>query len=224
MEHLSSQLTLEAGQSGKTNRSVKRLLKVSVGDTCLTPLEFQTTLMEIANICNERPIGLSKPRADGSYTVITPNQLLLGRSSNILPDDADLCSDLPVAARYRLINHVTTVFWQKWCSEVAPRSIFRQKWHVKTRNLCVGDLVMICESTQIKAKYKLGLIETVNTSADGCVRSATVKYTNISGDGRVSYVRVQRSIQRLVLILPVEEQQTSLQVVEKNTCVQVMEE
>ena len=42
---------------------------------------------------------------------------------------------------------------------------------------------MICESTQIKAKYKLGLIETVNTSADGCVRSATVKYTNISGDG-----------------------------------------
>ena len=125
-------------RQGKAERRigvVKRLLKVSVGDTCLTPLEFQTTLMEIANICNERPIGLSKPRADGSYTVITPNQLLLGRSSNILPDDADLCSDLPVAARYRLINHVTTVFWQKWCSEVAPRSIFRQKWHVKTRNL-----------------------------------------------------------------------------------------
>ena len=214
-------------RQGKAERRigvVKRLLKVSLGDTCLSPLEFQTTLMEIANICNERPIGLSKPRADGSYSVITPNQLLLGRSSNILPDDTDLCSDLPVAARYRLVNHVTTVFWQKWCSEVAPRSIFRQKWHVQTRNLCVGDLVMICESTQIKAKYKLGLIETVNTSADGCVRSATIKYTNISGDGRVSYVRVQRSVQRLVLILPVEEHQTSLQVVERNTCVQVMEE
>ena len=213
-------------RQGKAERRigvVKRLLRVAVGDSRLSPLEFQTVLMEIANICNEQPIGLSKPRTDGSYTVITPNQLLLGRSSNVLPDDAALCSDLPVAARYRLVNHVTTVFWQKWCSEVAPRYVFRQKWHEKSRNLCVGDLVMICEATQIKSKYKLGLIETVHMSADGCVRSATVKYTNISGDGRCSHVRVQRSVQRLVLVLPVEDQVSSLEVVERNTDVQVKE-
>ena len=213
-------------RQGKAERRigvVKRLIKVSIGDTRLSPLELQTVLMEISNITNERPIGLSKPREDGTYTVITPNQLLLGRSGNVLPDDAALCSDLPVAARYRLVNHTTTVFWQKWCSEVAPRYIFRQKWHERSRNLCVGDLVMICESTQIKAKYKLGIIETVNTSADDCVRSATVKYTNISADGRISYVRVKRSVQRLVLILAVEEQETDLQVVEKNSHVRVEE-
>ena len=41
---------------------------------------------------------------------------------------------------------------------------------------------MIREATLIKAKYKLGIVETVYTSADDCVRSATVKYTNISTD------------------------------------------
>ena len=73
-------------RQGKVERRigiVKKLLRLSVGDSRLTPLELQTTFYEIANICNERPLGLSKPREDGSYVLITPNQLLLGRSSNI---------------------------------------------------------------------------------------------------------------------------------------------
>ena len=55
---------------------VKRNIKQSIGDTRVTPVELQTVLMEIANICNERPLGLSKPRDDGSYTLLTPNHLL----------------------------------------------------------------------------------------------------------------------------------------------------
>ena len=61
-----------------------------MGDTRVSPLELQTIFMEAANICNERPLGLSKPRADGTYDVLTPNNLLLGRSVNILPDDTEL--------------------------------------------------------------------------------------------------------------------------------------
>ena len=153
--------------------------------------------------------------------MITPNHLLLGRSSNILPDDAELCEDLPGPARYRLVNFVTTSFWKKWCSEVAPRLILRPKWHEKSRNLRTGDLVMICQPSQVKAKYKLAIVEDVHTSNDGCVRSATVKYTNIPSGGRCSYVRVKRSVQRLVLILPVEEQETPLEVQDKDSFLEV---
>ena len=32
---------------------------------------------------------------DSSYTVLTQNHLLLGRSGNVLPDDAELAEDLP---------------------------------------------------------------------------------------------------------------------------------
>ena len=211
-------------RQGKAERRigvVKKLIRLSVGDTRLSPLELQTILMEICNICNERPIGLSKPREDGSYTVLTPNHLLLGRSGNVLPDDAELAEDLPGPARYRLVNLVTTLFWQKWTNEVAPRLILRQKWHEKSRNLRIGDLVMICQTSQVKAKYKLAIVEDVHCSNDGCVRSATVKYTNIPSGGRCSYVRVKRSVQRLVLILPVEEQETPLEVKDKESFVEV---
>ena len=212
-------------RQGKAERRiaiVKRLIRVSIGDSRVTPVELQTSLMEIANICNERPIGLSKPREDGTYDIITPNHLMLGRSSNILPDDSELASNLPMSARYRLVHHITSAFWKKWSTEVSPSLVVRQKWHKKSRNLCVGDLIMICDSSVIKAKYKLGLVELVHPSDDGIVRSATIHYVllqkNARGEDKVQHIRVKRSIQRLVLILPVEEQSTPLVVEDRDVC------
>ena len=210
-------------RQGKAERRigvVKRILGMSLGDTRVTPLELQTILMETANICNERPLGISSPRDDGSYNILTPNSLLIGRSINVLPDDAELSNDLGVTDRYRIVNHVTTTFWQKWCQEVAPQLIFRQKWHEKTRNLTVGDVVQICEPSPIKAKYKLAIVESVHTSNDGNVRSATLRYSNIKGE-RCTRITVKRSIQRLVLILPVEEQNNAIEVVDSDAHVKV---
>ena len=201
-------------RQGKAERRigiVKKLMKHSVGDTKLTPVELQTAMFEISNICNERPIGLSKPRDDGSYVLVTPNQLLMGRSSNILPDDTEISENLPMAARYRLVKHVTDMFWQRWSNNVSPGLIVRQKWHEPSRKMRVGDVVLIGESTKIKAKYKMGVVETVYPSIDGFVRSATVRYalvqSSAKGDHKVTIMRINRSVQRLVMVLPVEEQE-----------------
>ena len=96
----------------------------------------QCMAQALGDICNERPIGVSKPRSDGSYSLITPNQLLLGRSMNILPDDAEIVENLPMRARYRLVNEITSNFWKRWSSEVSPSLVVCQKWHEESRNLC----------------------------------------------------------------------------------------
>ena len=66
----------------------------------------------------------------------------------------------------------------------------------------------------MKAKYKLGVIDEVTVSIDGNVRSATVRYVllqkNSKGEDTVRTIRVSRSVQRLILILPVEEQDSPL--------------
>ena len=68
---------------------------------------------------------------------------------------------------------------------------------------------MIADSSKLKCKYKLGVVEDTTTSLDGIVRSATLRYCNVDRDQQgkdvVTTVRVKRSIQRLVLIMPVEE-------------------
>ena len=213
-------------RQGKAERRIaiiKRLLTLSIGDSRVTPLELQTILMEAANICNERPIGLSQPRADGTYDLITPNQLLLGRSLNILPDDTPIVENMNMKERYRLIHHVTSNFWKRWSEEVSPGLVVRQKWHEKSRNLRVGDLVLICETSPLKAKYKLGIVDSIKESADGVVRSAIVRYVllqkGVKGDN-TRIIRVSRSVQRLVLVLPVEEQDSPLVVTDDELAVQ----
>ena len=92
---------------------------------------------------------------------------------------------------------------------MSPSLVIRQKWHEKTRNVAVGDLVMICDKGTLKAKYKIGIIDAVTVSSDNSVRSATIRYT-IRNNDRVRIVRVTRSVQRLVLLLPIEEQTNAI--------------
>ena len=212
-------------RQGKAERRigvVKRLMKLSIGDTRMSPLELQTALFEIADICNQRPLGgLSKPRDDGTYAVITPNELIKPPGDDF-PDDTPIVDNLTVADRYRVVNHVAKSFWQKWCVLVGPKLVTRQKWHTKTRNMLVGDLVMIADSSRIKGKYQLGIVVATKTSKDGLVRSATVRYF-VRGDTAEQWTaqQVERSVQRLSLILAVEEQETPLVVKDNDFSVQV---
>ena len=213
-------------RQGKVERRIgviKRLLKFSVGDSRVSPVELQTILFETANMCNERPLGLSKPRDDGTYDLITPNHLLMGRSQNILPDDEGLADSLSYASRYRLIRHVTNIFWHQWSQQVSPKLVYRQKWHQRHRNLCVGDLVLICEDSKVKAKYKMGVVDDVTENRQGVVRSALVRYcvveSNPHGEDIVSTRCVRRSVQRLVLIMPLEEMTSTVVVKEHDNFV-----
>ena len=76
--------------------------------------------------------------------------------------------------------------------------------------------MLIHESSPIKGRYTLGIVESVKTSQDGLVRSCVVGYRIPSSrDSIEKYsggkkVTVTRSVQRLSLLLPIEEQSEKL--------------
>ena len=200
-------------------KSLKRLILIAAGSTRLSPIELQTVLFEVANLSNERPIGLMKtPREDGTFKVITPNTLLMGRSKNSVPDDANLGDHMKKSDRYELIQQVTSDFWVRWAQEVTPQHVIRQKWHELGRNLQIGDIVLLHDKSPLKGHYTLGIVESVNLGRDRLVRSCEVGYTvsnkrdsigEYTGGKRIT---VTRSVQRLTLLLPIEDQQNSLDV------------
>ena len=57
-------------RQGKVERRIgviKRLIRVTVGESKLSLLEMQTVLFQAANLCKERPLGVSKKvQADGT--------------------------------------------------------------------------------------------------------------------------------------------------------------
>ena len=202
-------------------KSLKRLLAISASFTRLSPLELQTVLMEAANLSNERPIGVVRtPKSYGTFSVITPNSLLMRRSRNLVPDDVNLGAHLKQGVRYELIQQVTAAFWDKWTQEVTPTRVIRQKWHEISQNLKYGDVVLVHDRSPIKGRYILGIVESVKMGTDGQVRSCNIGYTisnkkdavdKYSGGRRIS---VSRSVQRLTLLLPIEEQNENLDVVD----------
>jgi len=198
------------GKSEVRIKVIKRLLKITIGSTRLSPTELQTVLFEAANLANDRPLGVVKtPRSDGSFPVITPNCLLLGRSSNSVPDDANIAAHMKHSDRYSLIQQVTSDFWSLWAKQVTPESVIRQKWHNTGRNLTPGDIVLLHEKTPIKGKYCLGIVRGVKQGRDDLVRSCLVEYTIPNAKDTVGTytggrkIIVTRSIQRLTLLLPV---------------------
>ena len=56
----------------------KKAIHFSVADSRLSASEFLTMCTEVANLVNERPLGLL-PSEDLPISVLTPNCLLLGR-------------------------------------------------------------------------------------------------------------------------------------------------
>ena len=89
--------------------------------------------------------------------------------------------------------------------------------YVQSRNLRKGDILMIAEASKLKAKYKLAIVDDVKVSRDNIVRSAVLRYNNVQNSNnelRARPVRVTRSVQRLVLILPVEEQSSPLDIMD----------
>ena len=64
----------------KQVKVVQKSLVRALGDTKLTFNEMFTLLAEIGNLLNERPIG-TKGNSGSSLDYLSPNTLLLGRSS-----------------------------------------------------------------------------------------------------------------------------------------------
>ena len=187
-------------QNGSTEalvKSVKRALKVVIGEQICSYAEFQTVVYEAAQLVNQRPIG-KVPSSPDDGTYLCPNDLLLGRSTNHVPQ-GPFDNRAKMKHRIDFIEEIVGNFWKRWSREVFPNLVIEPKWHVERRNLQVGDVVMIQDSNAFRSDWKLGVVEKVLDSKDGRVRNVDVKYKNDQTD-----VVVKRAVQKLIVVVPVD--------------------
>ena len=191
-------------------KSVKRALSYVMNDQRLTPYEFSGVLYEVANLVNERPKG-SLSGADSELSIITPNSLLLGRSQAKNPGGWQPTTT--TLKSFRLVQQVTDAFWRHWIKIVAPALVTDSKWHVGSRNLQPGDVVLVLNDSKVKAQYKLARVKETFPDDKGVVRKVLVSYKNYKvGERLVSYTGaadtdILRPVQRLSLIVPVGEEE-----------------
>ena len=190
-------------------KSTKKALKLAINNQRLSAPEFLTVCTEAANTINERPIGLL-PSLDSNINVLTPNCLLLGRATSSNPGNWQP-GNPSIKTRYHLVTAVGEDFWKHWIQLFAPSLLYQSKWHSAQRDLQVGDVVLVSDSNTLRGTYSLGLVHATHPGKDGKVRTVTISYKNYKvGESIKEYkgakdVLVRRSVQRLVLISPIEQ-------------------
>ena len=189
-------------QNGSTEaliKTIKRALNTVIGSQVCSYAEFQTVVYEAAQLVNQRPIGRQRLTPDDG-TYLCPNDLILGRSTNHVPQ-GPFAQKNNLNQRLNFIQEIVDHFWKRWSREVFPSLVVEPKWHVERRNLSTGDVVMIQDSNGVRGNWKIGIVIKIIDSRDGRVRNVEVMYKN-----GTTAIKVKRAVQRLIVLVPVEEQ------------------
>ena len=145
---------------------------------------------------NDRPIGRHPTHPDDGF-YMSPDHLLLGRSGNRLIPLVGLGSK-----RLNLVECVLNAFWRKWRNNYIADMVVMKKWRTARRNLEVNDVVLVEDANSVRGLWKLGKVAATYPGRDGLVRDVEVAMVKPDGSKSV----VSRPVQRLALLLPVEEQ------------------
>ena len=187
-------------------QSTKKAMRATLKGKTLTHSELLTVVYEVANLLNERPIGKqSNDIEDGTY--LCPNDLLLGRATSRIssgPFDEYVSSK----RRFNFIQSLVDAFWVKMTRFYFPSLIVEQKWHTASRNVQVGDVVMVQDSNALRGEWKLARISRTHPSSDGKIRKVTLSYRQLDNTNNYAggvLTNIERPVQNLVVILPVEE-------------------
>ena len=111
--------------------------------------------------------------------------------------------------RFRFVQSLVQQFWKRWHTHYFDSLIIEQKWNTACRSVRVGDVVLVADSNSLKGDWKLAEVIEANPGPDGLVRDVEIRYKKL--DDKLNYtgatdIKIRRPVQRLVIVVPVEEQ------------------
>ena len=194
-------------------KGIKRTFMKALGDRKLTYNELHTLMCEVANICNERPIGV-KPLESEDPEFLSPNSLYLGRCSDRIsagpfqPNGIFTNNPEEAKSRFLLVQAITAQYWKRWIEVYFPTLLIRQKWHVEKRNMKVGDICLLKDSNALRGEWKLVRVSETYPDEHGVVRNVQVTVPR-KCDGSLPYKpskasKLNRHVNNLIVIVPID--------------------
>ena len=175
-------------------KSMKMHLRCVIGSVKLTFEEFTTVLTQVESCLNSRPL-VSLSLDDDGTGALTPGYFLIGRPLQALPDPLFSYRSLVLLHR-DTYEKALVYFWQRWSSEYITSLKRYTKWHYPSRNICVGDIVILQQDNLIPSKWPLARVIKIHAGKDDLMRVVTVKMN--SGT-------YKRPISKIALLLPSQD-------------------
>ncbi|RUS72387.1 hypothetical protein EGW08_019847 [Elysia chlorotica] len=193
-------------------RSIRSILNTTLllSSNRLDDSSLRTLFYETMAIVNCRPITAIQQGDPMAPSPLTPNHILTMKPRIPLPPPGTFVKeDVYLRKRWRRVQFLAEQFWSRWRKEYLVNLALRQKWTNKQRNLKVGDIVLISDISP-RNQWPLARVTATRKGDDGLVRSVQLyvatKDLNISGKRISRPTILERPIQKLVLLLALEEQ------------------
>ena len=178
-------------------KSAKTHLRLVIHGTKLTFEEATTVLAQVKACLNSRPLTPVDSPDDDGIKVLTPGHFLVGQPLCALPDPPASYQSGSLLRRWHLCQSLVRHFWRRWSTEYISTLNRYTKWHHKSRNLCIGDVVILKDEAMIPTKWPLGRVIQTHPGKDDLVRVATIK---------TARGVFKRPVTKLTVLLPTEEQ------------------
>ena len=206
-------------------KKFKRTLEHKFKNRKMRLLEMETALKIVASVANSRPLSARygpKGGCDPDYlTPITPNMMLTGRANTEIPiREYDKSENLLVRLEY--VQRVVSEWWDQFRIQNFSSLVPTQRWQLERRNITVGDIVLVqYQSKSSPGVYRLARVIKVEVDKmDGLVHTCVVMYSllaELKSADRAKYKGITRKemgvpVQRLVLILPIEESEVKTEI------------
>jgi hypothetical protein len=92
-----------------------------------------------------------------------------------LPQGVFTKTDNYCRRRWKQIQYMANLFWNRWVKEYLPLLQERQKWNDIKRNMKVGDIVLIVDSNAPRNSWPMGVVQETIPDSSGFVRQVKVK-------------------------------------------------
>jgi transposase InsO family protein len=184
---------------GVWERQIRTVRKVLAGMNAnidnLDCESFRTLMCEIESIINSRPLTTLTDDPD-DLTPLCPTMILTGKKElNILPPGNFQRQDIYSRKRWRRVQQLANVFWQRWKREYLVTLQTRNKETKVQRNAKVGDVVLLVDETMNRNAWHMGKITDVEIDSNGMVRCVNVKTATSS---------FRRPVSKIILLLEAE--------------------
>ncbi|KAK0140261.1 TBC1 domain family member 8 [Merluccius polli] len=130
---------------------------------------LQTALCEVESILNDRPITTVSTDPN-DLEPLTPNHLLLLKAKPLMPPALFCKDDIYSRKRWKQVQYIANLFWQRWIKEYLPLMQQRQKWTNTRRNFNINDVVVIVDETAPRNSWPLGRVVKTLPGPKGLVR------------------------------------------------------
>lgn len=160
-------------------RSVKGALKKSLGTSCLSRAELETTLHEVEACINSRPLTFVGDEPD-CRNPLSPSHFLIGKRVGFQPkvlEDQGTVNRQNLLLRDRIRLEQLDKFWSIWRDDYLrnlPPSV--KGWKAQG-GLKIGSVVLIREDNVPRMRWDLGVVTELFPGKDGVCRSVSL-HTN----------------------------------------------